>query len=88
MGHEQFFKNGLYDLEMSERFRNTENQKFIKHIIKEYFECIKANSEGMSEKSKIIRKGQFFFHLAMISVGVLLIFILGSFGLSWIDLKF
>lgn len=87
LGHEVFFKNGLYDLEMSETFRKTERQKFMKHIIKEYFESIKINSEVMSAKSKIMRKGQTVFYFAMSSVGVILIFILVTFGLGWIDLK-
>ncbi len=88
MGHEQFFKNGIYDLTMSETFRNTEKQKFNKHIIKEYFECIKSNSEIMVKKAEIIKKAQRLFNMAIFSVGIVVVFILGSFGLGLIKLNF
>jgi hypothetical protein len=87
MGHEQFFKNGLYDLDMSEKFRKTEKQKFIQHILREYFESIRVSSQVMSEKSAIIKNGQNFFYFALLSVCVLLISILVTFGLGWIELN-
>ena len=88
MGHEVFFKGDKYQQELADKFRNYSSETFNKHIVKEYLESIKNNSETISHKAGMIKKGQKFLNPAIGSIAVLLVFILLTFGMNLIKVNF
>jgi hypothetical protein len=88
MGHENFFENDNYDEKEADKFRKYPTEVFNKHMVKEYLQSIKTNSESISEKSGLIKKGQKFLNPAIFTIAILVVFVLGTFGFNLIKLNF
>jgi hypothetical protein len=81
MGHEQFFINGEYNTEMSDKFRKAPRDQFTKRMIQEYLTSIKNFSKVNADKAILIKIGQVLFLGCIALTAILLGYILSNMNL-------
>jgi len=80
LGSKEFFKNGIYQKIIADKFSNASKPLFEEKMIKGYLSSIRDAEKKISEKGRSVKWAQVFFLAGMLTLPIILLIYIYEFG--------